>query len=215
MPTPVSLVPPARLTAEQLHRYRQLRLLGVAAVNAFRSATAAPVAHRYRSGPGDAITLLLDDHPDLAGFTVTARAEPDYDPDLDWLGEFTDTWSPEVIENSRDRHAYRYFRPTYTAAQRRADLSRHGYSRGIAQELADAGVRDDARLARDLDHRIILVEARKAGVLLGVAHIGTDLAADTDPDDAIAEIVSEHGLAEEAVAQARAALPPLIAALAA
>ncbi len=80
MPTPVSLIPPARLTAEQLHRYRELRLLGVAAVNAFPSATAAPVAHRYRSGPGDAITLLLDDHPDLAGFTVTARAEPDYDP---------------------------------------------------------------------------------------------------------------------------------------
>ncbi len=45
--------------------------------------------------------------------------------------------------------------------------------------------------------------------------MGTDLAADTDPDDAIAEIVREYGLAEEAAAQARAALPPLIAALAA
>ena len=206
---------PASLTAEQLRRYRQLRANGLPAIQAHRAAATTP-AMRYRSGPGDAITLLLDDRPDLAGFTVTATAEPDLEPDIGWLGEFTDTWSPHCVEvNRADQRSYRYFRPTYTAAQRRADLSRRGYSRARAQELAEAGVRDDARLARTLEHRVICVEARKAGVLLGTAVMGTELAPDTELDDEIAALIDDYGLVDDAVAQARAALPPLIAALAA
>jgi hypothetical protein len=207
---------PAALTAEQLRRYRQLRDDGVPAIQAHRAAAATSPVVRYRSGPGEAITLLFDDRPDLAGFTVTATAEPDPEPDIDWLGEFTDTRSPHCVEVNRgDRHAYRYFLPTYTAAQRRADLSRRGYSRARAQELADEGVRDDARLARVLEHRVICVEARKAGVLLGAAVMGTDFAPDTDLEGEIAAVIDDYGLVDEAVEQARTALPPLIAALAA
>jgi len=73
--------------------------------------------------------------------------------------------------------------------------------------------RDDVRLARELDHRLITVEVRKAGVLLGSAGMGTAVDPDTLLDNEIAAVVDDYGLIDEAVDQARTALPVLIAAL--
>jgi hypothetical protein len=198
----------------QLRRYRGLRVDGIPASVAFGVATARPPAPRYRTGPGETLTFELDD-PELATFTISAVTEPDPMPDISWLGEFTDTWSPEVIENSRDRRFYRYFVPTYDVAQRRADFSARGYARADAQLLAEHEARQDLRLAREIEHRIVIVSVRKAGVLLGTAVLGTDLDPDADLDEQVVAVIDDHGLIDEAVHEARTALPDLITALAA
>ncbi|GAA2782971.1 hypothetical protein [Saccharopolyspora taberi] len=208
------------LTDQQFQRYRALRRDGVGAATAYRIAVAAQPAPAYRIGPGDQITFVFDDRPDLAEFTVTATSVPDLDPDLSWLGEFRSSRSrpPEAIElpRSLQRGRHRcYFVPTYSLAQRRADLSARGYARGVAHLLAERGVRDDAHLVLDLDYRIVTVEVRKAGVLLATASMSTDVAPDECPDDALAAVADDCGLIDEAVADARATLPGLLTALAA
>lgn len=210
-------MPTSTRTDGQLQRYRALRRDGVGAATAYRSATAAPpTVLGYRTGPGEQITFVGDDRPDLSEFTVTAITMPDPDPDTSWLGEFLPSWSPGAIEvNQYDPRSYQYFVPTYTVAQRRADLSDRGYARGRAHELAECGVRDDARLALELDCRIVTVEVRKAGVLLGTASLGTDFCPDESRDDQLAAVACEYGLIDEAVAHAHTVLPELIAALAA
>ncbi|ASR39988.1 hypothetical protein BAY61_32425 (plasmid) [Prauserella marina] len=197
-----------------LRRYRVLRGDGVPASVAYRAATAAPTLPPYRSGPDETITFELDD-PDLAAFTITAHLEPGPMPDISWLGEFTNTWSPEAIENSRDRRFYRYFVPTCTVAERRADFSARGYARAEAQRIAEHEARRDLRLAREIEHRIVVVSVRKAGVLLGAAVLGTDLDPDGDPEEQIVAVIDYYGLIDDAVQEARTALPGLIAALAA
>jgi hypothetical protein len=136
-------------------------------------------------------------------------------PDISWLGEFTDTRSPEAIENSRDPRVYRYFVPTYTVAQRREDFSARGYARADAQLLAEYEARQDLRLAREIEHRIVIVSVRKAGVLLGTAVLGTALDPDADLEEQVVAVIDDHDLIDEAVHEARAALPALITALAA
>lgn len=215
MPWPASTPPPS--TTDTLHRYHQFRREGMPAVHAYRCATLAAAARtlRYRSGPGEAITILLDDRPELAGFTATAVAEHEEDPDLFGLGEFTDAPGAETITIPGSAYGPRtYFRPSYTLAQRRADLARCGYARGPAHELALRQVREDARLAGQLQKRYVRVEVRKAGVLLGEAGAGTTFSPDEDLDAAMAEVIDDCALLDEAITQARAAVLPLIAALA-
>lgn len=202
------------LPLAQLRRYRGLRADGVPASAAYRVATAAPPSLRYRTGPGETITFEVDD-PELAAFTITAVAEPDPMPDISWLGEFTDARSPEAIENSRDPRVYRYFVPTYTVEQRRADFSARGYARAEAQRIAEHEARQDLRLAREIEHRIVIVSVRKAGVLLGTALLGTDLDPDGNLEEQVVAVIGEHGLIDEAVHEAHAALPGLITVLAA
>lgn len=203
--------------SDTIRRYRRLRRDGLSAAHAYHCATAAAARTlRYRSGPGEAITILLDERPELTGFTVTAVAEHDEDPDLFGLGEFSDTRTDDTIPvylSAENR--YEYFRPSYTLDQRRADLARRGHARGPAHEIALHQLREDARLARELQARYVRVEVRKAGVTLGEAGLGTTFTPDEDPTTAMAEVIDEYGLLDEAIAQARAALPPLIAALAA
>ncbi len=208
-------MPTSPLTDDQLRHYRALRRDGVGAATAYRVATTAQPTVPYRIGPGERITFMLD-QPELAQFSVTAAWTPDPDPDTSWLGEFTARWSPDAIELSASDirgpiRGLRYFVPAYTVAQRRVDLSARGYARGPAHLLAERGARADARLALDLDCRIATVEFRKAGVLLGAASIGTDLAAGECPDDALAAVVADHGLIDEAVEAAHATLTALAA----
>lgn len=70
------------LGADTVGRYRRFGREGMRAVHAYRCATAPPPVVRYRSGPGDAITILLDSRPDAAGFTVTAAPQPRPAPDI-------------------------------------------------------------------------------------------------------------------------------------
>ncbi|HET6285711.1 MAG TPA: hypothetical protein VFG15_03035 [Amycolatopsis sp.] len=211
---PESLLHPK---GDRLRRYHQLRRDGLSAAHAYRSATThTKLPLRYRGGPGEAITLLLDDRPDLAGFTALAVAEHDEDDDLFGLGEFFATRIRDTIPvYRRVDHRYEYFRPSYSLSQRRKALGRLGYARGPAHEKVLAQIREDARLARELEARYIRVKVYKAGVLLGEAGIGTTFSPGEDPDAAMAEVIDEYGLLDEAIADAREVIPPLLAALAA
>lgn len=209
---------PSTLTDQQIQGYRALRRDGVGAATAYRLAVIAPDVPPYRIGPGDQITFILDDRPDLAEFIITATSVPDPAPDTSWLGTFCRLgprgWRPpEAIELTDSLGSY--FLPAYSLALRRADLSARGYARGPAHMLAERGVRDDARLALDLDCRIVTVEVSKAGVLLGTASLGTDFRPGECRDHALAAAVAHHDLIDEAVSDARARLPVLLAALAA
>jgi len=66
-----------------------------------------------------------------------------------------------------------------------------------------------------MEARHVRVEVRKEDVLLGETGIGTTVKPDEDPDAALAEVIDEHHLLDEALAKARIALPPLLAAPAA
>ncbi|ATL69842.1 hypothetical protein CRH09_30410 [Nocardia terpenica] len=112
----------------------------------------------------------------MSGLVVTATASPDDNSDRSWLGEYTNSWSPDVIarDPTASGHLPRYFLPCHAIAQRRADLAALGYARGSAQVEAERQVREDARLFTELDARIVTVSVHKAGVLLGTASIAAD-----------------------------------------
>ncbi|QIS09902.1 hypothetical protein [Nocardia arthritidis] len=195
-----------------IRRYRAGRAAGLPAAVAYRHAVAFEPPPTYECRGDDAVRFLLDD-PESTGLVVTATASPDDDSDRSWLGEYTNSWSPDVI--SRDPttpgHPPRYFLPCYTIAQRRADLAALGYARGPAQIEAERQVREDARLFTELDARIVTVSVHKAGVLLGTASIAADFGPNASFEDQLVEVAS--ALLDEAITEARAALPHLITAL--
>lgn len=206
------------LSSIHLRRYRELRSGGPPASDAHRAVTdAARYSQDLPHHPGPNGSLVFEPaDPGLADYTITATAElDDCPPELDWLGEFTDTWSEDALENSRDPRHYRYFVPAYTVAQRRKDLSTRGYARGPAQLLAEHQAHQDMRLGRTILPCVIVVSVRKADVLLGTAVLGTDIDPDADCDETIVAVITYNDLIGEAVREARAVLPDLIAALAA
>lgn len=149
----------------------------------------------------------------MTGLVITARATPDDDQDRSWLGEYTNSWSPDVIARDHAAPTYypRYLLPSSTIAQRRADLSALGYARGPAHIEAERQVREDAPLLTELDARTITVSVHKAGVLLGEASVGADFDPNASFEDQLGNFASD--LLDEAIAEARAALPHLISAL--
>ncbi|SDD55739.1 hypothetical protein [Actinokineospora iranica] len=193
--------------------YDRLRRTGMRAADAYREATAGTRPVEYRDGPGDAITLALD-NPALSRLVITATAELTDDDDLREFGEFTHADAADTVP-VRIAGRTAHFRSTYPLAQRRADLSRLGYARGQAHDLALHQIREDAHLHSTLKARYVRVEVRKAGVLLGDAGIETWLREDEDPRVAMAAVIADHGLFDDALAEARRALPLLIEALSA
>ncbi|MDA3644357.1 hypothetical protein LZ318_30905 [Saccharopolyspora indica] len=81
--------------------------------------------------------------------------------------------------------------------------------------MAERDVRDDARLALALNWRIVTVEVRAAGVLLGTAGISTTIAPDEHPQNALATTAGDYDLIDDAVADARQTLATLLSELAA
>ncbi|CAM4307294.1 hypothetical protein NONI108955_20075 [Nocardia ninae] len=203
---------PSPLNANVIRRYRAARADGMSAAAAHRHAITPEPVHTYESYGADAVRFLLDD-PELTGLVVTARTTPDDDPDRSWLGEYTNSWSPDVIahDHATPTNYPRYFLPCYTIGHRRADLSVLGYARGPAQVEAERQVRQDARLFTELDARIITVSVHKAGVLLGEASVGADFDPNADFEDQLVTFASD--ILGEAIAEARTALPHLIIAL--
>ncbi|WP_034271078.1 hypothetical protein [Haloechinothrix halophila] len=110
-------------------------------------------------------------------------------------------------EQQRQRDARAWAEIDAAIAPRRRPL--------LGQRLAEHEARQDLRLAREIEHRIVIVSVRKAGVLLSTAVLGTDLDPDGDLEEQIVAVIDDHGLIDEAVHEARAALPGLITALAA
>jgi len=203
---------PSSLTATVIRRYRAGRADGLPAAMAYRHAITSDPTCTYEFHDDDTVRFLLDD-PQLTGLVVTATATPDDDQDLSWLGEYTNSWSPDVVarHHSVPISCPRYFLPCYTIAQRRADLSALGYARGPAQLIAEQQVHQDARLFTELDARIVTVSVHKADVLLGQASIGADFDPNASVEDQLVNYASD--ILDEAISEARAALPHLITAL--
>ncbi len=84
------------------------------------------------------------DRPSGEVLSIKVRVEIDEHPDLSWLGEYTDNLPYKLDlrrgdafeRRHRERHTYKYFTPAMTVGEHRRGLSKLGYSRGVAEELA-------------------------------------------------------------------------------
>ena len=184
----------------QTKEYAKWRAKGIPASLAYRWAqTPAPPALDW-DVHGERATLERE------GFTIDVRVTPDDWTDLSWLGEFTDDPEGAVRNPAYERDHYKYFRPAYSVAERRRDLSALGYAKGPAEQTAREQVQDDARKAVGLVEYVVIVTAGREGVELGSASLGgCDVSSSRD----VEQTVEEHGLIEEAIAEARATLGKL------
>jgi hypothetical protein len=92
---------------------------------------------------------------DIRVDSIRIDFSPDTDPDLSYLGEYTDR--PKVIDlgaalsrgeviqvhNGSDHRRYRYWNPCNSVASHRRELEKKGYSKGVAEEIARSYVRND------------------------------------------------------------------------
>lgn len=195
---------PGKLTAERIRRYRAIRSDGVSATLAYCGAQQS-TSPSYSITHTGAVVFDSTARPDLPGCVLMAQAEPDPDPDVSWLGQFTDLWSPDALIANRDgeRHTFRYFHPHYTIAQRRADYTRQGYSRGVAQYRAEQDAHLDMEHARRPEHYIVTVAVYRDDIQLGAASLGdVDFHPTQDQHEQLAELVVHNGLIDDAVDEA-------------
>lgn len=175
------------LTAVQVARYRTLR-----------RKTTAQLAHFYASQSRAELREITTDLAEVVtpvgtvptGVTITVRWEPEAAPDTSWVGRFTDEWEPGAVvamANAPRRSRLRYFVPALTVAERRADLSRLGFSRGMAQEQAEQSVRQDMEYVREPDSLMVTVEAIKSGAVVASETIGDVLVGDGDLMEVLAD----------------------------
>lgn len=91
---------------------------------------------------------------EIGGLVATVEIVPDYDPDLSWLGEWTDLTADEhgcgkrhVRNGSYDSHAYRYFCPSFGCDPRpwREIAADNGWTKEQMFEAAQT----DERTARE------------------------------------------------------------------
>lgn len=191
--------------------YRRYRARGVAAhiALAWARSQARGLTFEWDGEPGPRGTLSRD------GFDIVASVVYDDYPDLSYLGDFTDDWSPDVIRAHESeyvpRFEYRYFEPSYPAREIRRDLSSMGYPRHVADCTARANVRDALRLRRETESYVVWVRAYREDVELGASCMG---GVDIDPSTPwneqtayVDEVASD--LVDEVVTEARATLARL------
>lgn len=194
---------PNRSTGIDLDRYRALRAEGVPPVSSRYWAARSPLSFDY----GDHSELLLTGYPQAEryGLDVAVTFENDEWADSSDLGEFTCEWSPDVLPTGLDdcRGRARYFLPSYTVAERRADMSRRGVARGVAQFIAERQVREDLRTALNYAAVSVTVTVRYVGVDLADAGV-SDVYVDKYRDDTCerAATAADESLSDSAVRDA-------------
>lgn len=87
---------PSTVDAGVIRRYRAGRADGLSPAVAYHHAITLEPARTYECYGDGSVRFLLDE-PELTGLVVTATATPDDDADRSWLGEYTNSWSPDVI----------------------------------------------------------------------------------------------------------------------
>lgn len=172
----------------------------VAAYRKARAEGARPHAalSALRTAPVDTLDFY-DDTARLTrdGFDIVVKVQPDQYTDVrdfEYLGTFSDVWVPGAIK--RPNAGYReheYIVPAQTVAQIRRDLSRFGYSRSTAENMAREYIaKDVARLEGlangDWSPVIVFVRAMRYGRELGVASMS---GIESDAGDYINEIAAE------------------------
>lgn len=144
------------------------------------------------------------------GFTLRLSIEPDYDPDISWLGTFTDRHEPGAVANPDGRFDSRvlpWFVPAITEDEHYRGLRALKFGKARARELARSYVLHDLETARDYAPVIAFVTATRAGVELGRAALG---GIDDENYARSWDIVGD--LVEEALEEARTTLGQLCAA---
>lgn len=192
-----------RSTRVDLDRYRSLRAGGLPPQSSHYWASRPPLSFDY--GDHDELLLTCVPQAERYGLDVVVTFENDEWADSGDLGGFTCEWSPDAlptgIEGYNDRA--RYFLPSYTAAQRRADMSRHGVARGVAHVIAEQQVREDMWTALNYEAISVTVTVRYGDVDLadaGVSDVYVDKYCD-QADEKAAEAAHES-LSENAVRDA-------------
>lgn len=172
-------------------RYREIRAghPGIAASIALSWARtpAAPTMPWDERRNGDLRAELFRD-----GFDVTVTVTVDYDADSSWINSIT-------------------------VAEHRRGLSRMGYARSVADEMARGYVAADKRKARKLQSGdwamyVVIVTAHRAGVELGGYSLGgCDMGEDYGEkfERECDRTIEDHGMIESALTEARATLDRL------
>lgn len=97
----------------------------------------------------------IDSFPDFIRFEIEEKE--DNDPDLSYLGEFTDKWEPGALNhfakqyghNGRDNREYKWFVPCNTYASHRKGLIEMKYGKVLADSLAREYVAQDYKRSKD------------------------------------------------------------------
>lgn len=205
-----------------LSQYRALRAAGWRAIDAHRAIR--------RQLPASLLDDLDTDRAvswTVAPWTLRASMahDPYYDATEDY-GTFTDDDGPDTIPNEDTNYSngrgYKRFRPEYSIEDRYVDARARGMSRAVAQEYAESGARSDMLRARESQYVTVTVTASRAGVELGSASLsGIDAAQDIVLPYGVASVLARGWIREtvddltrEAMAEANATLPAVLAALA-
>jgi hypothetical protein len=197
------------MNATETRYYVQARRNGMPAASALRFARYMAADDVFDwTHDGTRGTLTRD------GFDLVATVEPDDYADGSYLGEFSDTRTPDSIKSPR-YHApsafqtSEWFTPAITAHEHRDGLVEMGYSHAVAYETAMQYVRRDMETLLDLTEYVVTVTASRNGIKLGSASVGGVGFSDdyTEARRYADDTASE--LADEAIEQASAALASL------
>ncbi len=113
------------------------------------------------------------------GFDVTIRVKPDQDVDLSWLGEFTGHPTGFAFKRPNASHReYQYFQPASDNGRNLAEYRKGWSELGYSKHAADCGarqhLRDDWKMAEDLNESGmfgVIVQVRRNGVALGESSV--------------------------------------------
>lgn len=142
---------------------------------------------------------------DYKDFEIKILLEEDTAPDFDLLGEFSNTKGKDAIWHNRsgDRNTYRYFNPSNSVAEYQQGFYDAGYSKHNAYLKARAAIQQDYQAMLDIDKVVVIVTASIEGV-----ELGSFILHSVDRDYAEGAII-DHGMVEEAIANAKRTLDKL------
>ena len=205
--------------SEVLSEYRKWRQKGMGAKNALSLAKRGDPPFQLRWSDDEKVVLERD------GFSVTVTWEPDQCDYGDYLGEFTDTWSEGVLENPRanwhveetwrgrneripgwNNREWKWFLPQITEEEHYRDLCKYKFGKAEARRLAREYTEDALSRALEYQAWVVIVTASRDGIELASDALG---GIDVDSFDELAWIVADHGMIEEAIERAKAALEKL------
>jgi hypothetical protein len=152
------------------------------------------------------------------GFDVTVYVKPDYDTWPD--GDFTDNPTADSVripDTYRERDSFRYYTPLCSYREHRDGLTKLGFARGVAHELATRYVREEMERNVRQDRAVYVIGASASREGIELAHTaihGYEIDADATYTQAVTSLtdaVIENGVIDEAVSEARQALARLSA----
>lgn len=200
------------MDAKVIKLYRQIRAKqeGIPASSAYRWALALAEDQPDWEWSNDGRRVTFEHE----GYSILVRVEDDEDPDISYLGTFSDRFEDGAIRNSSsDRNSYKWFVPMTSAREYKQALSELGYSRAAAYALALEYVRRDMETAREYRVYVVIVTASREGVELGSDVLGgIDIDEGETWQDSRAQIqsmITDHGMIDTAIAEANETLAKL------